>query len=118
MNTQNIIKLGGECPKCMSVLSLNKTNGNIVCAVCGLQIVDSVMSSDRMPDSNKESDMETHLMPDEATIASKEPRMQWQEAVSLIEGILLYEAEDIEKQDGNPKLAEEVRAAWHRILQG
>ena len=36
----------------------------------------------------------------------------------LIEGILLDEAEDIEKQDGNPELAEEVRAAWHRILQG
>ena len=38
--------------------------------------------------------------------------------VFLIEGILLDEAEDIEKQDGNPELAEEVRAAWHRILQG
>ena len=108
----------GRCPKCSGNLSLNKMDGRIACPVCGLEIVDSWMISDRITDSNEESDMETHLMPDEATIASKEPRMKWQEAVSLLEGILLDEAEDIEKQDGNPELADEVRAAWHRILQG
>ena len=108
----------GRCPRCSSNLSLNKIDGKIACQVCGLEIVDSWMISDRISDSNEESDMETHLMPDEVTIASKEPRMKWQEAVSLIEGILLDEAEDIEKQDGNPELANEVRAAWHRILQG
>ena len=108
----------GRCPKCSGNLSLNKMDGSIACPVCGLEIVDSWMISDRITDSNEESDMETHLMPDEVTIASKEPRMKWQEAVSLIEGILLDEAEDIEKQDGNPELANEVRAAWHRILQG
>ena len=108
----------GRCPKCSGNLSLNKMDGSIACPVCGLEIVDSWMISDRITDSNEESDMETHLMPDEAAIAAKEPRMKWQEAVSLIEGILLDEAEDIEKQDGNPELAEEVRAAWHRILQG
>ena len=108
----------GRCPKCSGNLSLNKMDGSIACPVCKLEIVDSWMISDRITDSNEESDMETHLMPDEAAIAAKEPRMKWQEAVSLIEGILLDEAEDIEKQDGNPELAEEVRAAWHRILQG
>jgi len=107
-----------NCPKCSSNLSLNKLDGSISCGVCGLEIIDSWMVSDRISDSNEESDMETHLMPDEVTIAAKEPRMRWQEAVSLIEGILLDEAEDIEKQDGNPELANEVRAAWHRILQG
>ena len=107
-----------NCPRCSSNLSLNKASGDIACGVCGLEIIDSWMISDRISDSNEESDMETHLLPDEATIAAKEPRMKWQEAVSLIEGILLDEAEDIEKQDGNPELAREVRAAWHRILQG
>ena len=107
-----------NCPRCSSNLSLNKATGDIACSVCGLEIIDSWMVSDRISDSNEESDMETHLLPDEATIAAKEPRMKWQEAVSLIEGILLDEAEDIEKQDGNPELADEVRAAWHRILQG
>lgn len=107
-----------NCPRCSSNLSLNKATGDIACGVCGLEIIDSWMISDRISDSNEESDMETHLLPDEAAIAAKEPRMKWQEAVSLIEGILLDEAEDIEKQDGNPELAREVRAAWHRILQG
>lgn len=116
MNTQNTIKLGGECPKCMSVLSLNKTNGNIVCAVCGLQIVDSVMSSDRMPDSNKESDMETHLMPDEATIASKEPKMQWQAAVTTVDNVIQEWLIDHDGQ--SEERVTGVLAAWHRILQG
>ena len=107
-----------NCPRCSSNLSFNKATGDIACGVCGLEIIDSWMVSDRISDSNEESDMETHLLPDEAAIAAKEPRMKWQEAVSLIEGILLDEAEDIEKQDGNPELAREVRAAWHRILQG
>ena len=116
MNTQNTIKLGGECPKCMSVLSLNKTNGNIVCAVCGLQIVDSDIPSDRMPDSNKEGEMETHLMPNEDAIAAKEPRMQWQEAVTTIDKVI----EDC-LTDGGDVVGEvetNVRNAWHRILQG
>ena len=116
MNTQNIIKLGGECPKCMSVLSLNKTNGNIVCVVCGLQIVDSDISSDRIPDSNKEGEMETHLMPDAATIASKEPRMQWQEAVTTIDKVIEEWLTD--GGDVGGEVEANVRNAWHRILQG
>jgi len=108
----------GRCPKCCSNLTLSKVDGTIFCDVCGLEVVDSSIVFDTISNKDKESEMETHLMPDEQTIADREPRMQWQEAVSLIEGILLDEAEDIEKQDGNPELANEVRAAWHRILQG
>ena len=116
MNTQNTIKLGGECPICMSVLSLNKKNGIIVCAVCGLQIVDSDIPSDRMPDSNKEGEMETHLMPNEDAIAAKEPRMQWQEAVTTIDKVI----EDwlTDGGDVGGEVETNVRNAWHRILQG
>tara|TARA_A100001388_G_scaffold275769_1_gene261952 strand:+ start:1020 stop:1322 length:303 start_codon:yes stop_codon:yes gene_type:complete len=100
----------------MSVLSLNKTNGNIVCAVCGLQIVDSDIPSDRMPDSNKEGEMETHLMPNEDAIAAKEPRMQWQEAVTTIDKVI----EDwlTDGGDVGGEVETNVRNAWHRILQG
>lgn len=118
MNTQNTIELGGECPKCMSVLSLNKTNGDIVCAVCGLQIVDSVISSDRMPDSNKEGEMETHLMPNEDAIAAKEPRMQWQEAVTTIDKVIEDWLDAQFVGDVGGEVETNVRNAWHRILQG
>jgi len=116
MDVQNTIKLGGECPKCMSVLSLNKTNGNIVCAVCGLQIVDSDIPSDRMPDSNKEGEMETHLMPDENAIAAKEPKMQWQAAVTTIDNVIQEWLIDHDGQ--SEERVAGVLAAWHRILQG
>ena len=106
----------GRCPKCSGNLSLNKMDGSIACPVCGLEIVDSWMISDRITDSNEESDMETHLMPDEATIASKEPRMKWQEAVTTIDKVI----EDwlTDGGDVGGEVEANVRAAWHRILQG
>lgn len=122
---QNIIEGDGsweyklaasQCPKCSNTLSLNKTNGNIVCPVCGLEIVDTPISSDMIKDSNKESEMETHLMPDEFTIASREPRMQWQEAVTTIDKVIEHWLTD--GGDVGGEVENEVRAAWHRILQG
>lgn len=106
----------GRCPKCSGNLSLNKMDGSIACPVCGLEIVDSWMISDRITDSNEESDMETHLMPDEVTIASKEPRMKWQEAVTTIDKVI----EDwlTDGGDVGGEVETNVRAAWHRILQG
>jgi uncharacterized Zn finger protein (UPF0148 family) len=106
----------GRCPKCSGNLSLNKMDGRIACPVCKLEIVDSWMISDRITDSNEESDMETHLMPDEATIASKEPRMKWQEAVTTIDKVI----EDwlTDGGDVGGEVEANVRAAWHRILQG
>mgnify|MGYP003119054478 FL=1 len=105
-----------NCPRCSSNLSLNKATGDIACGVCGLEIIDSWMISDRISDSNEESDMETHLMPDEATIASKEPRMKWQEAVTTIDKVI----EDwlTDGGDVGGEVEANVRAAWHRILQG
>ena len=106
----------GRCPKCSGNLSLNKMDGRIACPVCKLEIVDSWMISDRITDSNEESDMETHLMPDEVTIASKEPRMKWQEAVTTIDKVI----EDwlTDGGDVGGEVEANVRAAWHRILQG
>ena len=106
----------GRCPKCSGNLSLNKMDGSIACPVCGLEIVDSWMISDRITDSNEESDMETHLMPDEATIASKEPRMKWQEAVTTIDKVIEDWLTDGGEVGG--EVEANVRAAWHRILQG
>lgn len=106
----------GRCPKCSGNLSLNKMDGSIACPVCGLEIVDSWMISDRITDSNEESDMETHLMPDEATIASKEPRMKWQEAVTTIDKVIENWLTD--GGDVGGEVEANVRAAWHRILQG
>lgn len=106
----------GRCPKCSGNLSLNKMDGRIACPICGLEIVDSWMISDRISDSNEESDMETHLMPDEATIASKEPRMKWQEAVTTIDKVIEEWLTD--GGDVGGEVEANVRAAWHRILQG
>jgi ribosomal protein S27AE len=105
-----------NCPRCSSNLSLNKATGDIACGVCGLEIIDSWMISDRISDSNEESDMETHLLPDEATIAAKEPKMQWQEAVTTIDKVI----EDwlTDGGDVGGEVEANVRAAWHRILQG
>lgn len=127
MKHQNIIDGDGswqmklkqsECPKCGSNLTLNMMVGILECHVCGLEIVDSSMLSDKISDSNRESEMETHLMPDEASIADKEPRMQWHEAVSVIDSIVMTEAENIQDQDGDPVFAQTVKDAWQRILQG
>ena len=60
--------------------------------------------------------METHLMPDEFTIASREPRMQWQEAVTTIDKVIEHWLTD--GGDVGGEVENEVRAAWHRILQG
>ena len=106
----------GRCPKCSGNLSLNKMDGRIACPICGLEIVDSWMISDRISDSNEESDMETHLMPDEATIASKEPRMQWQEAVTTVDNVIQEWLIDHDGQ--SEEHITNVLAAWHRILQG
>lgn len=106
----------GLCPKCNSTLSLDKTDGTISCTVCGLEIVDSGVLSDIISDSNEESEMETHLMPDEFTIAAREPRMQWQEAVTTIDRVIEHWLTD--GGDVGGEVEDEVRAAWHRILQG
>lgn len=106
----------GLCPKCNTNLSLDKTDGTISCLVCGLGIVDSGQLSDIISDSNEESEMETHLMPDELTIASREPRMQWQEAVTTIDRVIEHWLTD--GGDVGGEVENEVRAAWHRILQG
>ena len=106
----------GRCPKCSGNLSLNKMDGRIACPICGLEIVDSWMISDRITDSNEESDMETHLMPDEVTIASKEPRMKWQEAVTTIDKVIEEWLTD--GGDVGGEVEANIRAAWHRILQG
>lgn len=129
MKHQNIIDGDGSwqlkleqsrCPKCGNNLTLNKMVGKLLCHVCGLEIVDSSMLSDKISDSNRESEMETHLMPDEASIADKEPRMQWQEAVTTIDKVIEHwlcdERPVIGRIEGD--LADEVRNAWHRILQG
>ena len=107
-----------NCPKCSSNLSLNKVTGDIACSVCGLEIIDSWMISDRISDSNEESDMETHLMPDEVTIASKEPRMKWQEAVTTIDKVIEDWLDAQFVGDVGGEVEANIRAAWHRILQG
>lgn len=112
----------GLCPKCHNNLSLNKKDGTIFCVVCGLEILDSEIWFDKMnkdSEQSQETDMhETHLLPSEEDFAATPEKMSWSEAVSLLEGILMDKAEDIEKQDGNPELAQEVREAWKRILAG
>ena len=55
-------------------------------------------------------------MPEEATIASKEPRMQWQEAVTTIDKVIEEWLTD--GGDVGGEVETNVRAAWHRILQG
>lgn len=108
----------GRCPKCSGNLSLNKIDGRIACPVCGLEIVDSWMISDRITDSNEESDMETHLLPDETAIAAKEPRMKWQEAVTTIDKVIEDWLDAQFVGDVGGEVEANVRAAWHRILQG
>ena len=107
-----------NCPRCSSNLSLNKATGDIACGVCGLEIVDSWMISDRISDSNEESDMETHLLPDEAAIAAKEPRMKWQEAVTTIDKVIEDWLDAQFVGDVGGEVETNIRAAWHRILQG
>ena len=107
-----------NCPRCSSNLSLNKATGDIACSVCGLEIIDSWMISDRISDSNEESDMETHLLPDEATIAAKEPRMKWQEAVTTIDKVIEDWLDAQFVGDVGGEVETNIRAAWHRILQG
>ncbi len=107
-----------NCPRCSSNLSLNKATGDVACSVCGLEIIDSWMISDRISDSNEESDMETHLLPDEATIAAKEPRMKWQEAVTTIDKVIEDWLDAQFVGDVGGEVETNIRAAWHRILQG
>tara|TARA_R100001460_G_scaffold45770_1_gene83048 strand:+ start:518 stop:811 length:294 start_codon:yes stop_codon:yes gene_type:complete len=97
---------------------LNKATGDVACSVCGLEIIDSWMISDRISDSNEESDMETHLLPDEATIAAKEPRMKWQEAVTTIDKVIEDWLDAQFVGDVGGEVETNIRAAWHRILQG
>ena len=113
----------GRCPKCCGKLTLSKVDGTIFCDVCGLEVVDSSIVFDTISNKDKESEMETHLMPDEQTIADKEPRMEWQEAVTRVEQALeIFIKEkardpslpDVVSEDDLPKL----RLAWQRILQG
>jgi hypothetical protein len=95
---------------------LSKVDGIIFCDVCGLQVVDSSIVFDTISNRDKESEMETHLMPDEASIADREPKMQWSEAVSTIDKVV----EDwlTEGGDVGGEVEDNIRAAWQRILQG
>ena len=106
----------GLCPRCSSNLTLNKKDGTISCSVCGLEVIDSSMLSDIISDNNRGSEMETHLMPDEQSIADREPKMQWREAVSTIDKVI----EDwlTEGGDVGGEVEDNIRAAWQRILQG
>lgn len=86
----------GQCPRCKI---------QVPCG-CSLTILEG------------SSDMnETKLMPTEEDLSANES-MSWTSAVMLIEGLIMDEAEDVEHQDGSPELAQEIRAAWKRILQG
>ena len=106
----------GHCPRCSTNLSLEKIDGSTACPSCGLEIVDSWMISDKISDSNEESEMEPRLLPGEATIAAKEPRMKWQDAVTTVDKVI----EDwlTDGGDVGGEVEANVRAAWHRILQG
>jgi len=59
-----------------------------------------------------ESEMHTHLMPDEMDIASIPPRMEWKKAVSIIENLV---QQHIEKADAEDDM---VFRAWNRIQAG
>lgn len=87
----------GQCPRCKV---------QVPCG-CGLQIIDGEVNMN-----------ETKLMPTEEEICLNEESMSWADAISLIEGLILDEADDVEHQDGSPELAQEIRQAWKRILQG
>lgn len=93
----------GMCPKCQMTLEGHS---------CSLTIVDRPTKSDDT------DDMETHLVPDESFFAERGERMPWSEAVSVIESIVMTEAENIEDHDGDSVFAETVRRSWQRILQG
>lgn len=93
----------GVCPRCQISLEGHS---------CGLTIVDTPTKSDDT------KDMETHLVPDESFFAERGERMPWSEAVSVIESIVMTEAENIQDHDGDSVFAETVRRSWQRILQG
>jgi len=59
-----------------------------------------------------ESEMHTHLMPDEMDIVSIPPRMEWKKAVSIIENLV---QQHIEKADDEDDM---VFRAWNRIQAG
>ena len=86
----------GRCPRCKVQAPCG----------CGLTIVEGSSNMN-----------ETKLMPTEEDLSANES-MSWTSAVMLIEGLIMDEAEDVEHQDGSPELADEIRAAWKRILQG
>lgn len=63
-----------------------------------------------------ESEMQTHLMPDEKAIAAVPEDISWSDAVSIIEEIVngyLYDPEPVDEE-----LQQEVWTAWKRIMRG
>ena len=111
----------GQCPKCLSSLFLDKTNGNIACSICSLEIVDSYVSSGMVMKDIKESDVEDlneqagKMAYGNLTII-EEPKMRWQEAVTIIDKVIENWLTDPEPVGGD--IEAEVRAAWQRMLQG
>lgn len=63
-----------------------------------------------------ESEMHTHLMPDEEDIASVPEDISWSDAVCIIEDIVTGFLNDPEPVD--EELQQEVWAAWKRIMRG
>lgn len=59
-----------------------------------------------------ENEMHTHLMPNEIDIASIPPRMQWKEAVSVIESLVQQHMDKSKTED------DMVFRAWNRIQAG
>ena len=88
----------GRCPACTGAL---RDNGS--CSVCSLTITDM---SDNISDRQEIDMIETQIEPSIEDIAAEPERMSWQDAVTIIEELVMQEE------------SEEVTTAWHRLLQG
>ena len=88
----------GRCPACTGSL---RDNGS--CSVCSLTITDM---SDNISDRQEIDMIETQIEPSIEDIAAEPERMSWQDAVTIIEELVMQEE------------SEEVTTAWHRLLQG
>ena len=105
----------GRCPRCDSVLNIHMADGMLRCGICKLQVVDGVSLAGTVKD--KETDMyETHLMPDVKDICDSDQKMEWSEAVNIVEQVIEQWLMDPEPVDEAKET--EVRSAWQRILAG
>ena len=93
----------GRCPRCDSVLNLHMADGMVRCGICKLQIVDGISLAGTVED--KETD-----------ICDSDQKMEWSEAVNIVEQVIeqwLMDPEPVDEAKEN-----EVRSAWQRILAG